>query len=49
MAKPIRLGLVLEDEDAVEFWDNEKKPATEAQINLIKNARKIRHTIRLKK
>ena len=25
MAKPIDLGLVLEGEDAVDFWENEKK------------------------
>jgi hypothetical protein len=28
MSKPIKIDLVLEVEDAKEFWENEKKPAT---------------------
>ena len=41
MAKPIELGLVLEGEDAKEFWENEKKPATREQIEMFRCARKI--------
>ncbi|WP_164997778.1 hypothetical protein [Methanolobus psychrotolerans] len=46
MAKPIELGLVLEGEDAKEFWDNEKKPATRQQVEMFKKARKISDSIR---
>lgn len=42
MAKPIELGLVLEGEDAKEFWENEKNPVvTEEMIKLFKRAREI--------
>ena len=42
MAKPIELGLVLEGEDAKEFWENEKNPVvTEEMIKLFKRAKKI--------
>lgn len=47
MAKPIELGLVLEGEDAKEFWENEKKPATKQQIEMFKHARKLANAIRL--
>ena len=47
VAKPIELGLVLEGEDAREFWENEKKPATKEQIEMFKRARKLASTIRL--
>ncbi|MDY0387785.1 MAG: hypothetical protein RBT65_11825 [Methanolobus sp.] len=46
MAKPIELGLVLEGEDAKEFWENERKPATKQQIKMFKEARKISDCIR---
>ncbi|WP_158599218.1 hypothetical protein [Methanohalophilus sp. RSK] len=46
MAKPIELGLRLEGEDAKEFWENEKKPATTQQKELVKNARKMYKRIR---
>lgn len=46
MAKPIELGLVLEGEDAKEFWENEKKPATKQQIELFKHAREVASTVR---
>ena len=42
MAKPIDLGLVLEGEDAKEFWENEKNPVvTEEMIKLFKRAREV--------
>lgn len=42
MAKPIELGLVLEGEDAKEFWENEKNPVvTEEMVKLFKRAREI--------
>lgn len=42
MAKPIELGLVLEGEDAKEFWENEKNPVvTEEMIKLFKRAREV--------
>ena len=42
MAKPIELGLVLDGDDAKEFWDNEKNPVvTKEQIRLFKQAKKI--------
>jgi len=47
VAKPIELGLVLEGEDAREFWENEKKPATKQQIEMFKRARKLADTVRL--
>jgi hypothetical protein len=47
VAKPIELGLVLEGEDAREFWENEKKPATKQQIEMFKRARKLASTVRL--
>ncbi|MDN5310602.1 MAG: hypothetical protein PWP14_1996 [Methanolobus sp.] len=46
MAKPIELGLVLEGEDAEEFWENEKKSATRQQVEMFKKARKISDSIR---
>lgn len=46
IAKPIELGLVLEGEDAREFWENEKKPATKQQVEILKRARKLASTIR---
>nr|WP_321497416.1 hypothetical protein [uncultured Methanolobus sp.] len=46
MAKPIELGLVLEGEDAKEFWENEKKPATKEQIEMFRRAKQISNTIR---
>ena len=48
MANPIELSLVLEGEDAREFWENEKKPATKQQVEMFKRARKIASTIRWK-
>ncbi len=42
MAKPIELGLVLEGEDAREFWENEKNPkVTDEQIEMFKEAMRI--------
>ena len=39
MAKPIELGLVLEGDDAKEFWKNEKNPkVTKEQIDMFKEA-----------
>lgn len=46
MANPIELGLILEGEDAREFWENEKKPATKQQAEMFKHARKLASTIR---
>lgn len=46
MANPIELGLILEGEDAREFWKNEKKPATKQQVEMFKRARKLASTIR---
>ena len=47
MAKPIDLGLVLEGEDAVDFWNNEKKTATKIQIEMFKEAKKLYNKLRL--
>jgi len=45
MAKPIELGLVLEGEDAKEFWKNEKNPkVTKEQIEMFKEAKRIYKT-----
>lgn len=45
MAKPIEVGLVLEGEDAKEFWENEKNPkVTKKQIELFKEAIRIYKT-----
>ncbi len=47
MAKPIRLGLVLEGEAAKEFWKNEKAiEFTPKQLALFKEAKKIYRTNR---
>ena len=47
MAKPIDLGLVLDGDDAVDFWENEKKPATKQQIEMFREAKKIYGKLRL--
>lgn len=45
MAKPIELGLVLEGDDALEFWKNEKNPkVTKEQIDMFKEAMYIYKT-----
>jgi hypothetical protein len=42
MARPIELGLILEGEDAKEFWKNEKNPkVTKEQIEMFKEAKRI--------
>jgi hypothetical protein len=42
MAKPIELGLVLEGEDAKEFFRNEKNPVvSEKLVGMFKRAKKI--------
>ena len=42
MAKPVRLGLVLEGEAAKEFWKNEEDMTfTDEQMEFYKNARRI--------
>lgn len=42
MAKPIELGLVLEGEDAKEFFRNEKNPvASKKMVDMFKRAKKI--------
>jgi len=41
MAKPIDLGLVLEGEDAEEFWEYEKRKPTKKEIEMFKEAREI--------
>lgn len=46
MAKPIELGLVLEGDDASEFWKNEKEPVTKQQVDMFKRAKKISNSIR---
>ncbi len=39
MAEPIRLGLVLEGDDAREFWENMENPrVTEEQVEFFKDA-----------
>lgn len=42
MAKPVRLGLVLEGEAAKEFWKNEEITAfTSRQLAMFKEAKRI--------
>ena len=42
MAKPVRLGLVLEGEAAKEFWKNEETTAfTPGQLAMFKEAKRI--------
>jgi hypothetical protein len=42
MAKPIELGLVLEGEDAKEFFRNEKNPiVSKKMVEMFKRAKKI--------
>jgi len=42
MAKPIELGLILEGEDAIKFWEDRKNPkVTDEQIELFKEAMRI--------
>lgn len=42
MAERIRLGLVLEDEDAREFWENMKNPkVTKEQVAFFREAIKV--------
>lgn len=41
MAQPIKLGLVLEGEDAKEFWEYEKRKPTKKEIEMFKEARRI--------
>jgi hypothetical protein len=42
MAKPIELGLVLEGEDAKEFFRNEKNPVVSKElVNLFRRGKKI--------
>lgn len=42
MAKPVRLGLVLEGEAAKEFWKNEEITAfTPGQLAMFKEAKRI--------
>ncbi|MFY1112073.1 MAG: hypothetical protein AB3K77_10385 [Methanosarcinaceae archaeon] len=42
MAKPIELGLVLEGEDAKEFFRNEKNPVvSKKMVGMFKRAKKI--------
>ena len=42
MAKPIELGLVLEGEDAKEFFRNEKNPVVSKKlVGMFKRAKKI--------
>ncbi len=45
MAKPIELGLVLEGEDARQFWEDRKRPkVTKEQIEMFKEAKRIYKT-----
>ncbi len=45
MAKPIELGLILEGDDAKQFWEDRKNPkATKDQIKMFKEARRIYKT-----
>ena len=46
MAKPIEFGLVLEGEDAKMFWENEKRPPTEPQMELFEEAKLMYKRIR---
>jgi len=42
MATPIELGLVLEDDDARDFWEDRKNPKiTKEQIEIFKDAMRI--------
>jgi len=42
MAKPTRLGIILDGADAVEFWKNEEDMTfTDEQMEFYKNARRI--------
>lgn len=42
MATPIELGLVLEGEDAREFWEDRKNPkVTKEEIEMFKEAMRI--------
>jgi len=42
MAEPIRLGLVLEGEDAREFWEHMKNPkVTKEQVEFFREAIKV--------
>lgn len=47
MARPIDLDLVLEGEDAVEFWKNEKIPATKEQLEMFEEAKRVAKNIKL--
>lgn len=45
MAKPIELGLILEGEDAKDFWENERNPeVTDEQIRMFKEAMHVYKT-----
>lgn len=45
MAKPIELGLVLEGNDAKEFWEDMQNPkVTKEQIKMFKDAKRIYET-----
>lgn len=46
MAKPIEIGLVVDGDDAVKFWDNEKTEATADQKQVLKDAMEIYKTHR---
>lgn len=46
MAKPIDFGLILEDEDAINFWKNEKTKVTKAEQEMLREAKKICSTHR---
>lgn len=42
MATPIELGLILEDDDARDFWEDRKNPKiTKEQIKIFKEAMRI--------
>jgi hypothetical protein len=42
MAKLTRLGIILDDADAEEFWKNEENSTfTEEQLEFYKNARRV--------
>ena len=42
MATPIELGLILEDDDARDFWEDRKNPKiTKEQIEIFKEAMRI--------
>ena len=44
MAKPIEIGLVVDGDDAIKFWENEKKEVTAAQKQVFKDAMEIYKT-----